>query len=141
MEESQEKEEYKVVICGSREFNDYEFLKEHCDNILVSKRETHNIVIISGAARGADALGERYAEENGFKLIRIPADWDRFGKRAGFLRNKKMADLANGCIGFIVKDVKCSGTEMMLRISQEKNLKVRRIEYDPSEKHEVKEVK
>lgn len=129
MDES--KEDFKLIICGSREFNDYEYLKSACDYNLQDKRKTHNIIIISGAARGADSLGEKYAEENNFRLIKIPAEWDKYGKRAGHLRNAKMAEIANACIGFVVKGVKCPGTENMLKIATEKNLLVRRFDYIP----------
>ena len=58
---------FNVIICGSREFQDYNLLKEKCDYYL-SKRISsgQKVVVISGGARGADSLGERYAKENGF---------------------------------------------------------------------------
>jgi len=54
--------QYKVLIAGSRDFKDYDLLAEKCDRLLSLKCLTHTI-IISGAARGADQLGERYARE------------------------------------------------------------------------------
>lgn len=47
--------------------------------------------IISGTARGADKLGEQFAEKYDLKVIRFPADWDNKGKAAGYIRNKEMA--------------------------------------------------
>lgn len=51
---------FRVIICGSREFDDYDLLKEKCDLILSRKAAdpTEKIVIVSGCARGADRLGE-----------------------------------------------------------------------------------
>ena len=73
------------------------------------------------------------SKENNFKLIKIPAEWKKYGNSAGYLRNEKMAELANACIGFIVKGIKCPGTEMMLRLATKKNLLVKRYEYPESE--------
>lgn len=76
---------YKVIVARCRDFADYELLKEKCDFYLQNKKP-ENIVIVSGHASGADALGERYAQERGFGLETYPADWkamvgqpDRFG--------------------------------------------------------------
>lgn len=101
---------FKVIICGSREFDDYELLKEKCDNILSRKRDSgEEIVIVSGAANGADSLGEEYAKERGFRVERYPADWKTFGKRAGYIRNKKMAEVGNACIAFIEPGLNVEG--------------------------------
>lgn len=55
---------YKVIVAGCRDFADCELLKEKCDFYLQNKKP-ENIVIVSGHASGADALGERYAQERG----------------------------------------------------------------------------
>ena len=57
--------EYRVIIAGSVSFQDYDLLRTKCDAILSEKQRTHNVVVISGTARGADRLGERYAREKG----------------------------------------------------------------------------
>ena len=120
---------FKVIICGSREFDDYELLKEKCDNILSRKRDSgEEIVVISGAANGADSLGEEYAKERGFRVERYPADWKTFGKKAGYIRNKKMAEVGNACIAFLEPGVECRGTRMMISIAKEQNLLLRVIE-------------
>ena len=68
----------KVIIAGSREFRDYEQLAERCDHYLSREVGNRPIQIVSGTARGADRLGERYARERGFKLAQFPAQWDKF---------------------------------------------------------------
>ena len=71
---------YKVIIAGSREFDNYERLRVICDHLLGRGQggtPVPNIEIVSGTARGADRLGERYARERGFSLKRFPADWLR----------------------------------------------------------------
>jgi len=85
----------RILIAGSRNFDNYDFLKEKCDEILENKLSFENfdgVEIISGKARGADTLGERYCFEREFTLKEFPADWNRFGKSAGFKRNLQMGE-------------------------------------------------
>lgn len=120
-------EEFKVIIAGGRQFNNYVLLSAKCDGILSQKRMTHKIIIISGTARGADTLGEKYARERGFTLRQFPADWDQFGKSAGYRRNCQMADNADALIAFW--DGQSPGTRHMIEIARERNLAVRVINY------------
>ena len=120
-------EEFRVIIAGTRDFSNYELLKEKCDNILSTKRQDSNIVIVSGTAKGADRLGERYASERGFLLRRFPADWDKDGNKAGPIRNAKMADNADALIAFW--DGTSRGTAHMIRMAKEKGLATRVINY------------
>jgi hypothetical protein len=84
----------KVGVVGSREFDDYEQL-EHVLNQL------NNVTcIVSGGAKGADSLGEKYADENGLeKIIHLP-DWDTHGKGAGFVRNTAIVRDADLVVAF-----------------------------------------
>lgn len=117
---------FKVIIAGSREFDNYDMLKEKCDKILSRKvNEGEEIVIVSGAAKGADTLGEKYAEEKGYKIERYPANWDKYGKRAGYLRNKKMAEVSNACIVFLSSKAENKGSKMMISIATEEKLLIR----------------
>ena len=84
---------------------------------------THDIIIISGTARGADTLGEQYAREWGFKLQQFPADWKSCGKTAGIIRNVQMADNADALIAFW--DGKSRGTAHMINTAKKKRLPVR----------------
>ena len=86
-----------IIIAGSRNFNDYNLLKSSCDNLLT---QFTNIEIVSGTARGADKLGERYAREKGYDIKQFPANWDKFGKSAGYIRNDEMAQYADMLIAF-----------------------------------------
>lgn len=74
----------KVLVCGSRHFQDYGLLKEKLDAY------SDITEIIHGAARGADTLGGRYGSENKLPVTAFPADWNTYGKRAGHLRNTRM---------------------------------------------------
>ena len=107
---------FKVIIAGSRTFNSYETLREACDHLLQNKAD---ITIVSGTARGADQLGERYAGMRGYKLIKMPAEWDKEGKSAGYKRNERMADVADGLIAF--HDGESRGTAHMIRCMETRN--------------------
>ena len=117
---------YKVIIAGCRDFNDYELLKEKCDDFLQDENK-EDVVIISGHASGADALGERYAQERGFQLETYPADRKAHGRAAGSIRNARMASAANALIAFW--DGKSRGTKNMIEIATKHNLKVAVVRY------------
>jgi len=111
---------FKVIVAGGRYFNDYELLKNKLDYILQNKLP--NVEIVSGTAKGADTLGERYAKENNLGIHRKPADWDTFGKSAGYRRNAEMADYSDGCVCFW--DGKSRGTKHMIDLAKRKVLNV-----------------
>jgi len=121
------KEKFRVIIAGSRDFNDYNLLEEKCNFLLSEKVKTHDIVIVSGTARGADKLGEKYAEEHGYEIDAHPADWDKYGKSAGYRRNQEMAEVADAVLCFW--DGVSKGTKHMIDIAKEKNLMLRIIRY------------
>ncbi len=116
-------ETYKIIIAGSREFNDYPLLKNTMDKLIINKRQTHKIIIISGTCYGADKLGEKYGILSGFLIERYPANWEKYGKEAGFKRNTKMAMVANALVAFWNKQ--SNGTRHMINIATTYNLDVR----------------
>ena len=105
---------------------DYELLKEKCDFYLQNKKP-ENIVFVSGHASGADALGERYAEERGLQLETYPADWKAHGRAAGPISNAQMADVADALIAFW--DGKSRGTKNMIDTATKRGLKVAVVRY------------
>jgi hypothetical protein len=99
----------RTIIAGTRTFNDYELLKTK----LTEFRLTHDITeIVSGGAKGADLLGERYAEEYNINLKIFPANWNKHGNAAGPIRNRQMAEYADQLIVFW--DGSSKGTENMI---------------------------
>lgn len=97
----------KVIIAGSRTFNNYLLLKETLDNLNIEITE-----IVCGEARGADLLGKRYAYEKNIPYRSFYPDWSLYGRRAGILRNHEMGDYADYLIAFW--DGKSSGTKDMI---------------------------
>ena len=124
------KPEFRVIIAGTRDFSDYQLLRDKCDAILSSKRQDSNIIIVSGTARGADRLGERYARERGYEIRQFPADWLNDEKKAGPIRNAKMADNADALIAFW--DGESRGTKNMIETANRKGLVIRTIDTNRS---------
>lgn len=79
----------KVLVCGSRDWTDYEAIDRRLSGL---PGEHEEIAIIHGAAPGADLMAARAALRWGFEPIAFPADWLTKGKRAGILRNLQMLD-------------------------------------------------
>lgn len=107
----------RVIIAGSRKFNNPAILYD-----AVRKSGFDITTVISGTARGADQLGEQYARHHNLGLGRYPADWDKYGKSAGYRRNAVMADNADGLIA--LWDGQSKGTEHMIKLTESKNLHV-----------------
>lgn len=114
--------EFRVIIAGSRSFFDYHLLCAHADRMLSQVSMTHEIVIVSGGARGADRLGETYAKDKGYRVVIYPAKWDVYGKRAGYVRNEQMAKNADALIAFW--DGESMGTRHMIDLAAKYGLKV-----------------
>ena len=102
----------KIVIAGCRYYNNYNEAKEYIDFCIREIKKNNTIVILSGGCRGADAIGERYAIENGYEIRKFVANWDKYGKAAGPIRNEQMAIEADYIICFW--DYKSRGTKSMI---------------------------
>jgi hypothetical protein len=116
----------RIIIAGSRDFNDYELLKITLNEYLFYnnhlKWNKKEVKIVSGGAIGADALGERYAKENLYYQNIFRPDWKLHGKAAGPIRNKLMAENADVLIVFWNGESK--GTADMIKQGEKKGLKV-----------------
>ena len=99
-EELRNKKNYRLVVAGSRNFNDYGLLCTTLDEVVGELKSEYNITIVSGTANGADRLGEKYAEKHGLKIERHPANWGRYGRGAGPIRNAEMVKESDGVIVF-----------------------------------------
>lgn len=111
----------KLVIFGSRDFDDY------CTLVEWMYALTHTYAldideIVCGMARGADLLGARWARANGVPIKEFPADWDTYGKSAGYRRNAEMAKYATHALGFW--DGESRGTKHMIELCHRENLKL-----------------
>lgn len=92
----------KIAVSGSRHFHDYTFVSGFLDAFIAKvSRNGRAVELVSGGASGVDTLAERYAEERGYPLHRFPADWKQFGRAAGPIRNKQMAEESDILVAFL----------------------------------------
>ena len=122
----------RIIIAGGREFNNYELLKEKCDYYLSKAvKDGYKIAIVSGKAKGADSLGEKYAKEKGYAIDEFPANWDKYKKKAGYLRNEEMAKHAKETNGALIAfwDKKSKGTKHMIDLAKKYGLHIRIVYY------------
>ena len=112
-----EEKEFRVVVAGSRNFDDYKRLSDELDRYLAGKQR---VTIISGTARGADRMGERYAAEHGLKLEQFPAEWGIYHRGAGPIRNMQMVQSADAVVAFW--DNKSSGTRNIIDCARTENI-------------------
>ena len=111
----------KVIVAGGRGFTDREgLLKAFHDFMEPYKNE--QIVIVSGGARGADAIGEWIGKEYGITTVIMRAQWDKFGKSAGYRRNEQMAQYATHLLA--AWDGASKGTKHMIDIATKAGLTV-----------------
>ena len=107
----------KTIIAGSRSIRSYGYLLN-----AISSSGFKITKVISGGAKGADKLGELYANRKSIPLEIVEADWELYGKRAGMIRNSQMAERADALIA--IWDGTSSGTKHMIKVAKEKGLKV-----------------
>ena len=105
----------KTIIAGSRKITDYNVLEE-----AIASSGFHVSEVISGGAKGVDSLGEWYATKNNLPLTIIKAQWDRYGRSAGFIRNEAMAMEGEALIA--VWDAESRGTANMISLARKYKL-------------------
>lgn len=105
--------EHHLCVSGTRNYTDYQTFAK------IMERETKDMrikLIISGGAKGADEMAKRYAQEKNITHITVHADWQRWGRRAGPMRNRLMAEMTNATIAFW--DGRSRGTKNMLECAE-----------------------
>lgn len=123
---------YRMIVAGGRHFNNYHLLK-HKLNLYTKNIHHSDLTVVSGKVRGADTLGEKWAEEHGVSVAEFPADWNKHGKAAGYIRNKNMADYAvEEGKGLLVAfwDGESRGTKSMIELAKKIGLDVRVVMYE-----------
>lgn len=108
----------RIVIGGCRDFNDDALFSQQVSRILASYPLSET-VFLSGHCSGADELAERYASEHGIQTELYPADWQRYGRAAGPIRNEQMVMQADCVIAFW--DGKSRGTKSLISFAQKHN--------------------
>lgn len=117
----------RIVVAGCRNYENYMDATAYIEMCIKEIRKRYTLVFLSGGCTGADMLGERYARENGFTVEYYPANWKKYGRSAGPIRNLQMAQACDYVICFW--DGKSRGTASMISYAKElqKPLKIKRI--------------
>jgi hypothetical protein len=113
-----------VLVAGSRNYYDY---NEFSDVMDYTHKKYNITEIVSGGARGADSLAERYAKENNIPIKVFKANWDMYGNAAGYIRNAEMHNYLKDfedrmCICFW--DGQSRGTAHNFKLSKNNNTKL-----------------
>ena len=120
--------ERRIIIAGTRTFSDYNLLRNAMIKEFgqLSVSEIAQMKIISGCCQGADQLGEEFAKKNTLVCIKFPADWKKYGKKAGPIRNEERAKYAAEEHGILMAfwDGKSRGTQNMIQTAEKHGLAV-----------------
>ncbi len=111
----------KLGVVGSRTFDDYALLEQTLNEMLPIA------LIVSGGAKGADELAERYAEHNNIPCVVCPAEWSKYGRAAGPIRNKDIVSRVNRVVAFW--DGESRGTMSTIKIAEKQNVSITIIAY------------
>lgn len=111
----------KLAVVGSRSINDYVWIESVLESLMKEEDVTE---LVSGGAAGVDSLARRFAEEHSLGFTEILPDWQRYGKIAGFIRNKLIVDYCDLLLAFW--NGKSSGTANSIKLA-EKQHKLKRI--------------
>jgi len=87
----------RVIVAGSRIFNDVDFIYDSLDELLEGLED---IEIVSGMAPGVDSIAVNYAKDRFLPLAEFPADWTNFKRAAGPIRNEQMAKYATHLVAY-----------------------------------------
>ena len=114
---------FYLIIAGSRDYHNYEMVEQRTTEFLnaISLRWIGRpVVVVCGMARGADTLGHAWARNEGLGVVEMPADWDKYGRGAGYRRNDEMVRAADAAIYFW--DGKSRGTAHCISSADHKGI-------------------
>ena len=115
----------RLIVAGTRGFNDYSLFSKTMDEY-VAALDNPSIVFITGKAKtGADNLIIEWCKEHNKPWVEFPADWNRYRKAAGHIRNAEMGHVGTHLMTF--HDGMSSGTQGMLDIADKKILHVKNV--------------
>jgi uncharacterized phage-like protein YoqJ len=107
----------RLAVIGSRNFRDYDLLY----NKIVFYFGDRAKLIVSGGAKGADALAEVFAKQAKIPTKIYEPDWDKFGKAAGMIRNQKIIEGCDAVICFWDGESKGSKNSLSLAKKMKKD--------------------
>lgn len=108
----------RIAVVGSRHYRNLENVVTYINSL------PDDTVIVSGHAKGVDQTAERAAKKRGLEVVSIPANWDKYGKPAGYRRNIQMLDIVDKVVVFW--DGKSPGTRHMIDKARKRKIDVLR---------------
>lgn len=102
----------KLLVCGSRNIDSFDYVYGILDDIILQEYEGLITEIIVGDARGVDRISAIWARKHFIRVRPVPAKWKKYGKKAGYLRNKEMVDICDG--GIAIWDGYSPGTKITI---------------------------
>lgn len=114
---------FKLIVAGGRDFTDVDRIVQEVYGLMVNELKDFDITIVQGEARGADKSAKLAAQRLNLKCDSYPADWDKHQKAAGPIRNRQMAEIADGLLAFW--DGESKGTADMIRVMRTHGKNVR----------------
>lgn len=117
----------RILVTGSREFTDEDIVRGAIIETLMCRgRSAQATLLAHGAARGADMLADRVARSMNMAVVQYPADWRRYGRRAGYVRNAEMLENANPevALAFFKLGAENKGTAMMVKLCKDRGVPV-----------------
>lgn len=118
-----------IIVCGTRTLSLSRYRQAVFDWLNHLTKGWRDFLVITGGADGADYLGNEWAKANGHRREGVYADWDKYNKAAGPIRNRKMAHLAElaagrrYCVAFW--DGVSAGTKDMIAVARRNGFKVK----------------
>lgn len=129
MKESGYKTVFKIAVIGSRDYTDYTSFLEilsHKLNEIQEKSNKNilhdNLMLVSGGAKGVDTMAETFAKRTSRPFALFPANWDGYGKAAGFIRNKQIVDFSDMGIAFLKNN--SAGTRNTIELFKKQGKKI-----------------
>lgn len=116
----------KVLVCGGRDFTDFDWAFAELDALDELNEIT---MIIHGDAKGADTAGKGWAFTHQRPYLSVPAEWNRYGKSAGFKRNAKMLEYGPDLVLALPGG---KGTKMMCDLARRKGFNVKELHQEES---------
>lgn len=118
----------KIIVAGPRDFKNKNTVYSGISLVLQRLKDTYgklnNLEIVQGGANGVDALALQYAQENHIPYKTFNADWNKYNRAAGPIRNEQMAKYGEVLIAFKNQEHPTRGTENMIQTASKYNLKI-----------------
>lgn len=112
----------RVLITGSRAWVRESTIHRALDAVI--HQWGTNVIIVHGTARGADTIAGDYARSKGLRVEEHPADWNKYGKRAGYVRNAEMVTLdADVVLAFVINN--SAGAMSTVKMAENKNMTIK----------------